>query len=245
MKHRAFTLIELLVVISIIALLIALLLPALSGARAAARAAQCKSNQRQIGFSIVAYQSDHDMRVADHKNWGRWLVDPNNRNDLIDPNHSDAFWGVAYVDHTNTGRTIYNCPDAAETDPARADGTFAQGHIYNTYGMNGLGRFMSDAVRKILFDSEATIALFTREPSGTWVGRSVDQVQSASGTVLAHDSYEAMLDGLGDTLDNFYQWLGKENEYLRHSDSANVIWMDGHVSTAQEQEWVQRWYLGR
>jgi prepilin-type N-terminal cleavage/methylation domain-containing protein len=56
-KQFGFTLVELLVVISIIALLAALLMPAIQAAREAARRAQCTSNQRQVAFALLNYES--------------------------------------------------------------------------------------------------------------------------------------------------------------------------------------------
>lgn len=57
--RRAFTLVELLVVIAIIGVLIALLLPAVQAAREAARRTQCKNNLKNIGLSIMNYESSY------------------------------------------------------------------------------------------------------------------------------------------------------------------------------------------
>ena len=54
---RAFTLVELLVVIAIIGVLVALLLPAIQAAREAARRTQCKNNLKNIGLSILNFES--------------------------------------------------------------------------------------------------------------------------------------------------------------------------------------------
>ena len=57
--RRAFTLVELLVVIAIIGVLVALLLPAIQAAREAARRTQCKNNLKNVGLSVLNYESAH------------------------------------------------------------------------------------------------------------------------------------------------------------------------------------------
>jgi prepilin-type N-terminal cleavage/methylation domain-containing protein len=56
-KRRGFTLVELLVVIAIIGTLVGLLLPAVQAAREAARRSSCSNNMRQVGLSVLNFES--------------------------------------------------------------------------------------------------------------------------------------------------------------------------------------------
>jgi prepilin-type N-terminal cleavage/methylation domain-containing protein len=130
-KERAFTLIEVLVVIAIIALLMAVLMPALQRVRKQARAVGCRSNLRQWGLALAAYQSDHDGEL------------PPRYGGLI------PLWYLrGYINHSDE---LYLCPMAAKHkhwDQAWGAGSTysawrerllpgSEGWLIASYGRNG------------------------------------------------------------------------------------------------------------
>ena len=93
-RPRAFTLIELLVVIAIIALLISIIVPTLSKVKRLAYKIICLSNMRQMGISLVMYQSDHDEKL------------PPSSCRLDDPNQ---FW-LCLLNEQIAEQLIFRCP---------------------------------------------------------------------------------------------------------------------------------------
>jgi prepilin-type processing-associated H-X9-DG protein len=103
-----------------------------------------------------------------------------------------------------------------------------------------------------LFGSTTETALFCSDPAGNnWVGRPLTQLRHPDQTIVAQDAYEAVLDGNGDTFVDWYQWTPPNHtpdesfEYLRHANTANVLFADWHVSrlTREDQSDV-RYYTG-
>lgn len=246
-KKNAFTLIELLVVISIIALLIGLLMPALSAAKSSAESAKCMSNQRQIGIAVMAYTNDYNGRLSDRKNWPKWLKAADST-EWIDPNHEEAYWGVAYAKAAGIDNDVFNCPSAWDTDPVRGWGTFAEGYNKTCYGLNGYGESGKSAVwLKKYVGSTGQTALF----KGTR-GKNIASLHNPSGTVFSHDSYEITIDGNNDGVNQLRelgtgaQWNAQQaKEYTRHGEGTNALWADGHVSNENIEAWEEGFYVGK
>jgi prepilin-type N-terminal cleavage/methylation domain-containing protein/prepilin-type processing-associated H-X9-DG protein len=257
-RRAAFTLIELLVVIAIIAILAAMLMPALAKAKKTARSAVCKSNMKQIHLGYTLYQQDFDDRGHPHRNWMRWIRDGGNFSapspgdiDLIEPDHPNAYWGVAYFKYVGGTKAVFRCPEARSADdqyggPPNQDGLFKNGHVFITYGFNGF----HETTDRRAFGKD--IALF----EGT-IGQSPGNARRAtslgypSDTILFQDAWETMLDGDEDTPLNLSQWEAwpeRLDEYYRHGGGrGNIVWADGHASEVRrgKTHWKLDWYVGQ
>ncbi|MEI7576728.1 MAG: prepilin-type N-terminal cleavage/methylation domain-containing protein [Armatimonadota bacterium] len=115
MNHRAFTLIELLVVIAIIAILAAILFPVFAQAKLAAKKTADLSNMKQLGTSMMIYNSDNDDCVPPMRDYNN-AVWPNTVNfiswkDIIYPYVKNGGTGVVGVVNTNrTSGGIFQSP---------------------------------------------------------------------------------------------------------------------------------------
>lgn len=135
-KSLGFTLVELLVVMAIISILAAMLLPSLARARQQARGAACKSNLKQIGYSMGMYQTDYNELFPTSNNtpftftvdgWqALWQADgaPTVADSYVSPSQVLCHYGYSksgWTDNRNrVGDSVWRCPSdrAAARDVA-------------------------------------------------------------------------------------------------------------------------------
>ena len=229
---NAFTLIELLVIIAIIAILAAILFPVFAQARDKARQSACVSNLKQIGMASLQYAQDYDECYP----LARW-------------DHGGAGvrmnWVQASMPYMKN-LDVYLCPNDT-TDRSHPEyinvTTFwlpaGVAGFRTSYGYNiefGLGSSGADAP----------------------VPKTLSDLQRPANTVMTADAGRKRPSGANGSNANYARWTvqpkvwmlappgnwrstnasnGDLNQMgspeLRHQETANVLWADGHAKSAK------------
>lgn len=215
--RHGFTLVELLVVISIIALLIALLLPALSAAREMGRSTQCLSNLRQMGVSTEAYVTDYNgMMYAYHDGH----VNPDGLTIWTTIMRDEGYiqvqegWGqtapwIAAEYLENKARAgILSCPSEERPKNRGMD-----------YGVN---MYLATLAKRMQAWGEFPDGSPKAQPFRKYA------IERPSDIASHADEY-------GYRIDRSEEDFSMGHVQYRHRDAANVLYLDGRASTAQEK----------
>jgi prepilin-type N-terminal cleavage/methylation domain-containing protein/prepilin-type processing-associated H-X9-DG protein len=251
-SENGFTLIELLVVIAIIALLMGILMPALQKVKEKAQDTVCKTNLSNIGLGITMYLQDNDFYLADagRTNSFFWYNDDGTFRDIPTgrgPNtwgsQQDGYWGLLYINYIK-GTKVFGCPSFKKTaeliypiDPALIRET--------AYCINYQEDFRGKKTTSIRRQYETILSHDHVEPRVEQDEVDMFHNNDTPGAMnLTH--YRQ-----GGARSKFYRGIFrhnvKNNDPFSTGGTANILWLDGHVSPLEEttgDNVPKRWYSG-
>ena len=217
MMHRqtartGFTLIELLVVIAIIAILAAILFPVFAKAREKARQSSCLSNVKQLTLGFMMYAQDYDEYIRP-----AYLPNP------VHHTYWTWYFGVRpYV----MNNQIYQCPNGAFDLTTYGlyfpDLNYPTERLMVSYGMNYQYLGYSSA--------RYTLAEIKRPSECILIGDSGPHLNTArTGALAEHTQYINCVGPEAPPEFPNSPFIESHSVYLRHNDTANVGFVDGHA----------------
>lgn len=257
-RQDAFTLIELLVVIAIIALLMGILIPTLHKARGQAREVVCKGHMKGLGVALRMYVDNNDGKTHNAPNQGLWdnAWEGGTTIRKYGPNDGYAYWGIAYEPYARN-KKIFRCPATKRADdwPENGWGIMYQEYFrYCSYGLNGYiaSRQESDGSMHWVkidheFKSHAEVIAFQDHIEQKLDGISSDMFCIGPSGRINLTQWRPSSQGGTGFVDSYWKGHDTVAECYRHSASANICWLDGHVSEIRQstgEDIPTYWYTG-
>lgn len=211
--QNGFTLIELLVVIAIISILAAMIFPSFARIREGGRRTACASNLRQLGMGIMQYVQDYDERLPNASvgpdavnKTGGWVYYTAYGADInVESKYDVALGGIySYVKNPQ----VYICPSDA------AGKRSGNSYSINSCLAGSIDAGMAAGKGTTVFDDSSRLLLLTEE---ILQNIHTQQPRYDSSTDDGYQLYNGDVDGPSNLVTN------------RHLDTANVLFLDGHV----------------
>ena len=218
---KKFTLIELLIVISIIGILTSILLPSLHKAREKTKNTVCKSNQRQIGMAATMWSGEHDGWALASA-WGR-----DNLETSITP-----YTNTTRDDASANFAGLYHCPSLTRSHLAN---TPAANNYRGSYGINWwISGYSEEENNWLHYAHRGKVKLSQIENSSRKV-----YFMDHTYFLIAPWSYNPTASANGYPT----RWHGRPAGLYAQ---ANVMWVDGHVSTEpgdfERNDWMNYFF---